>query len=247
MPASFVALFASLLVFGPWAAFAFKSITFSAIEQCGPFNVSFSGGDPPSAMPMTLTIVPLNSTEVISIPIPTSDWNDATETGAAITFLPLAAGTQFVASLDDANGRSTGAISDVIQVQPSSNSSCVAPLVATETLPFTIPSSVSQCEDYTVALHANSSVPTVRAFLPRFFALRLNQTGEATATSVSFTMDIFRGLSAVFLVEDEEGHRQSTSLLAVDGDTSSPTACLPKHNPTPTTAAEATSPKKTSG
>ena len=46
-------------------------------------------------------------------------------TGTVITFLSFQAGTSLVASLDDANGDATGATSDVVEIQPSNNTSCL--------------------------------------------------------------------------------------------------------------------------
>ncbi len=93
----------------------FTSVHFSAVNQCGPFSVNFTGGQLPTALPLTLTIVPFYARPV-SIPIPLTGWDQETQSGSAVVdFLPLYEGTQFLASLDDADGNSLGLVSDVLK------------------------------------------------------------------------------------------------------------------------------------
>lgn len=224
-----LALASSLFAFGSQAVHArFHSIQFSPVEQCGNFTVAFSGGNLPEALPLSLTVVPFNLTP-INIGIANMAWDNTTLEGAAFAFLPLPAGTQFVASLDDANGHSTAFVSDVIKVQPSDNTTCL-PAVQTALSRYTLDESISQCADFHVTYDASaiSTPPKIRAFLPRTFAfpLPLDNTTSA-AGNASYVADLFRGQQTVLMVSDDTGYRQSTNLLSVEGDSMSPTGCLP--------------------
>ncbi len=223
--------FASLLLaFGPPVVLShFKSITFSAVQQCGNFSVNFSGGQVPSSLPLTLTVVPFNSTPIF-IEIPISSWNTTTLTGASVTFLPFPADIEFVASLDDANGVGTGPVSDVIRVDPSDNSSCIPQVSSTPASRYTVDTPFAQCAPVDVRYDTNivDTPPTIRAFVPRNASFFLNQTDVSnTAGQASFTMDALQGQQVVLLLSDDAGFKGTTDLLAVGGNSSSPTSCLP--------------------
>ncbi|TFY77260.1 hypothetical protein EWM64_g6755 [Hericium alpestre] len=216
------------LALGPQVVLSkFLSITFSSTEQCGPLNVTFSQGTMPSASPLSLTVVPFNSVPIF-IPIPSSSWDDHTSTGAYITFLPLPAGATFIASLDDGAGNSMGAISDVIRVQSSNNTSC---LPATPSQPadfFAIGGGISQCEPF--KLQWNSSVtsqpPTIRAFIPKGPSFHVQQLPGGGNGQASYVLNASRGKEIAFLIDDGQGNKQDLDLFTIGGDTSSSTKCL---------------------
>jgi hypothetical protein len=229
-----LALASMLLAFGPQVVRSFNSISFSAVQQCGNFSVKFSGGKLPASLPLVLTVVPFNSTP-IAIEISTSTWNNATLTGAAITFLPFPADTQFVASLDDANGIGTGSVSDIIRVDPSGNSSCLSSS-ATAPQRYKLSDSLSQCEDFHVTYDptAVDDAPEVRAFVPKGSSLFLNQDITAsTLGSSAYNMAAAQGEQVVLMFSDDSGFRESTDLLVVGGSSSSPTNCLPAPSSSP--------------
>ncbi|KAI0693226.1 hypothetical protein BC835DRAFT_1416054 [Cytidiella melzeri] len=230
-----LALASILFAPGPQVVHArFASINFSTVEQCGNFTVRFSGGRMPAALPLSLTVVPFNLTP-ISIGIANSAWDNTTLQGAAFTFLPFPAGTEFVASLDDANGETAALVSDVIQIQQSDNATCVATASNSTSRRYTVDQSISQCEDFKVTYNASVTpvFPTIRAFLPKSSSILVNQsTAASTAGNVSYTMDVARGQQAVLILSDDSGFMESTNLLTVGGDTSSPTGCLPAKNQT---------------
>ncbi|KAF9013299.1 hypothetical protein BDQ17DRAFT_1321163 [Cyathus striatus] len=124
----------------------------NGVQQCEPVSVSFVAGnaDQRIVSPMTLTVLPFNSTPIF-VPIPNTA---ATPAGVYVTFLPLAAGTNFVASLDDASPGNIARVSDVIKVlpSPSGNDTCLPP--ATEDEPnntlFQLGDVLSQCQNLTV-------------------------------------------------------------------------------------------------
>ncbi|KAJ3554857.1 hypothetical protein NM688_g2888 [Phlebia brevispora] len=233
-----------ILLFGPLVAFArFDTITFSPVQQCGNFTVSFSGGKPPSSLPLTLTVVPLNGTP-IAIDIPSTDWNSATVTGAAITFLPFPAGTAFVASLDDANGVGTGPVSAVITVDSSNNSSCLANGASEPAPRYTLASSLSQCELFDVQWTSSlvDGSPVVRAFVPNNMSMFANlTTSEGTSPDeASYILGVPEGNQVVLTFSDDTGFQQATNLLVIGGNESSPTSCL-----SPTSAMSQSSSKPT--
>lgn len=208
-------------------ATAFTIIRFSSIQQCGPFNVTFSGTQP-TALPLTLTVVPFGSSAVpFSIPLPDPKWDSKTSTGVAITFLPYPAGTIFIASLDDAQGRSTGFTSDIIKILQSDNTSCVSTVEKTRA--YTAEPPFSQCEPFNVTFDPTQAVPpAVRLFVPNGQAVRLNQSHELLDPgTASFTMVAFRGQPTVLLFRDGLGRLQSTDLLTVTGDVTSSNGCFP--------------------
>lgn len=206
---------------------AFATIRFSSIEQCGPFNVTFSGTQP-VALPLTLTVVPFGSSAVpLSIPLPDPEWDSKTSTGVAITFLPYPAGTVFIASLDDAQGRSTGFTSDIIRILPSNNTSCVSTEKKART--YTAEPPFSQCQPFNVTFDPTQAVsPVVRLFVPNGQAVLLNQTQEPSYPgTTSFIMAAFRGQPTVLLFSDGSDRLQSTDLLTVTGDVTSSNSCFP--------------------
>ncbi|KAI0311887.1 hypothetical protein OF83DRAFT_709763 [Amylostereum chailletii] len=216
------------LAWGPQVVLAsFDFISFSSIEQCGPFNVTFDGGIPPAAMPLTLTVVPFNNTP-ISIQIPESAWNSTTSSGVYITLLPLAAGTTLIASLDDANGVSTGNVSDIIRIQGSDNTSCLGSPAIPPTHLFTLDSSVTQCEPFNVSFNStvDPTPPSARVFVPLGPSFNLTEEPSPQTGVGSYLMNVTRGKQVAVLYQDAAGNRESSQLITVDGDTSSSSNCL---------------------
>ena len=207
---------------------ASTAIHFSSIQQCGPFNVTLSGAQPTSS-PLFLTVVPFGSSAVpLSIPLPNPDWNSETNTGVAITFLPYPAGTTFIASLNDAQGRGIGFTSDVIKILQSDNTSCISTVEQTQT--YTAQPPFFQCQSFIVAFDPTQAAPpAVHLLVPNGQSLLLNQTQESTDPGTSdFTMVAFRGQPVVLLFRDGSGRLQSTDLLTVMGDVTSSNSCFPK-------------------
>ncbi|KAJ7600934.1 hypothetical protein C8J56DRAFT_21952 [Mycena floridula] len=198
--------------------------TFSQIEQCQPVTISFTGNDGAKAIPSSLLLLPFNSTPV-SIPIPNAAANS---TGVTITFLPLAAGTQFIASLDDESGDSSARVSDIFRVLPSptGDNSCLPsqPQTAPQ---FTMPTSVAQCESFAVAY--SSAAPAVRVFAPNGGSFGLTLTGDRTSAQTAFySMNVTRGTQVVLMAFplDAPDTGVTSSLMTVGGDASSDKSCF---------------------
>lgn len=219
-----------VLAWGPRAVLSqFNTITFSSVRQCGNFSVHFSGGKPPSALPLTLTVIPFNS-KPIAIVIPNTNWNPATANGAVVTFLPLPSGTDFVASLDDSYGQGTGLVSDIIRVGDSDDTSCLpsSSVVPQARYKLQDPQDLSQCEPYNVLFDPNvvDIPPRIRAFVPKNFSFFANRTGSASG-SATYIMNAARGQQVALMFSDDTGFQQTTGLLNVGGDSQSSSACIP--------------------
>ena len=219
------------LAFVPQAALSvFDLVAYSPIRQCDPFNVSFYGGQPPAALPLTLTVVPFNSTP-ISFTIPESAWDNATNSGSYSTFLPLPAGVALMASLDDAAGNGAAPVSEVIQVQPSNDTSCISTEMAVPAIFQLVGSTVSQCTPFTVSRNSSSLANrlSVRAFVPTALSSSLHMVAfhasQATDT-FTYTMSVAQGFQVALLFDDGQGNHQVSDLLSVMGGESSPSECL---------------------
>ncbi|KAI0304376.1 hypothetical protein B0F90DRAFT_1705116 [Multifurca ochricompacta] len=219
------------LAFVPQAVLSlFHLVSYSPIQQCGPFNVSFSGGSPPASLPLTLTVIPFNSTP-LAFTVPDSTWDNSTSTGSYVTFLPLPEGVALMASLDDAAGNSAALVSDVIQIQPSNDTSCVSNDTITPTTFQLVDSSVSQCLPFSISRNTSSLThpPSIRAFIPMGPSFTL-QTISFWATQgvdiFTYTMSVARGFHVAMIFDDGQGNRQVSDLLSVGGGASSPSTCL---------------------
>ncbi len=219
------------LSLAPRRAFSvFESVAYSLIRQCGPFNVSFFGGELPDALPLTLTIIPFDSTP-LAFTIPESAWDNSTNFGSYVTFLPLPAGVSLMASLDDAAGNSATLISDILQVMPSPNTSCISANMTTPAPFQLVGDAVSQCSPFNVSQNTSSLEHTlsVRGFIPMSLSFDLEGTDFHTSQGVdtfTYIMNVASGLRVAFLFDDSQGNRQVSDLLLVGGGVSSPSECL---------------------
>lgn len=227
MPPSFLGLLC-FLVFAPRCALSvFQSVAYSRVEQCGPFNVSFFGGTRPAALPVTLTVIPFNSTP-LAFTIPDSAWDNSTNSGSYATFLPLPAGAAIMASLDDAEGNSAALTSEVFQVLPSTNTSCVSSDTAAPSPFRLVNSTVSQCSPFSVSRNTSSpDLPlSTRVFVPTSLSIKLRQTAFHKSQGVdtfTYIMSAVEGFYVALLFDDSHGNRQVSDLLLVrDG----PSGCL---------------------
>jgi hypothetical protein len=230
MVISFPWLFFFLVLVPRGALSLFEYVAYSRVQQCGPFNFSFSGGQLPAALPLTLTVVPFNSTP-FSFTLPQSAWDNSTNSGSYVTYLPLPTGVSFLASLDDAAGDSAALISNVIQVLPSTNTSCI-PANQTTPAPFRLmDNAVYQCSPFNVSMNTSSldHSPSVRVFIPTSLSLSPSWTNSYSSQGVdtfTYTMNVASGLQVALLFDDGQGNRQVSELLSVGHSASSSSGCL---------------------
>ncbi|KAJ3483679.1 hypothetical protein NLJ89_g12042 [Agrocybe chaxingu] len=221
-----------VLAFGtlvlPAAALRFN---FTDVQQCDQVMISFAGSNlRNNSVPSSLSILPVNSTAIL-VPLPDPG---IINTGVALTFLPFAAGTNFVASLDDSAGENLIFVSDLIRVLPSAsgNSSCLSNPSPNQQKLFALTSPVSQCENITVTYNTTLTTkpPIVRLYNPKGRSFRLNQTSDDRASgTATYLMNFFRGREIILLMDDGDGVRETTPLLSVGGDSASDTSCIQRN------------------
>jgi len=226
----FAGLGLRLLVFGTLVAPAFSlQFSFTSVQQCATLELSFSGlTSPVSGTPSSLTIIPFNATAIV---VPLNNPNFTT--GIILSPLPFLAGSEFIVSLDDANGNDIINNSDIFPVLPSpkKNSSCIPDPDEIAPKFFTMASPVVyQCQDFTINFNTTVSpqAPSVRLYIPSGPSFTLNTTSVDLANGMAtYTMALPYGLGTVLALDNGEGTTEATPLLLVGGDSSSPKGCLP--------------------
>jgi hypothetical protein len=173
---------------------------------------------------MLLEILPFNSTPV-SIPLPPYAANSS---GVNVTFLPLPANTQFMASLSTSTGPSLSFVSDIFAVESGTNTACLPPSSAsTSSFEIQNTANITQCENFTIIIPPGSTPPLVELFNPRSFSYPLNLTGHSNTTA-TYDMVAFRQSQVLVSFTSQGGGRNETSpLITVQGDASTPTNCFP--------------------
>lgn len=189
------------------------NFTISPIVQCEPFAVNFSQGAANINTPMTLTILPLTSSPVV-IPIPNIALNSS---GLAISFLPLQAGQDFIASLDDPAGYSLAHASDLTRVlaSPTGNTSCLPPDGSFQDH-FGLVSTPIQCEEITVSynIETTQSAPTVRAYSPKHNSYLLPRTSDNPSNgTATYIMNVEHGEQVLLVFDDGMEHRETSGLI----------------------------------
>lgn len=198
---------------------------FDNVTQCEPVSISFRGSTVPTdSIPVALTLLPLDGLPT-TINIPNAAVNSS---GVYVTFFPLAAGTQFIASLDNMEGENAARVSDVFKVLDSDDTSCLPANTGNELpSPFTVQDPLEQCGNITVAYNTTTA-PSVRIFQPRGGSLLLNQTSDNPDTKVAtYPMVAFRQSDIVLLFEGSDNQTFTSDLLPVGGDVSSSIDCFP--------------------
>jgi len=228
-------LLASLLVLGvvalgPQVVLGSFKFNLSPVVQCEPVNLTFSGsGSNNHSIPTTLTILPLlDNVPPIRIAIPNGASNS---TGIQLTFIPLPADTDFIASLDDLQGTSAQ-VSDVTRVNAPVNG---APSVTTcfGNIPqsnfYQFDDVLNQCENFSINF-TTPTAPNITSFSPRGTAtwVTANVDPNAPPGTASYTMNGQREAEIVLLFDDGQGHLQTTKLITIGGDSSSSSSCLNK-------------------
>ena len=215
-----------LLATGPYPVFSF-SFSVSDVQQCGQLRISFDGTPSIDDLPLSLTVVPFDSTLPLSIPIPNAAVQNA---GVMVSFLPYAARTSLVVAIDNASNMTETPVSKAFQVLPSStgNSSCLS-ASATSSRYYALPRSLRQCDRFNVTY--NSSVvtqpPAIRMFKLKGPSIVMNATAVPAPGVATYQMLASYDSQVVLLLDDQLGHRETTPLIDVGGDPSSNQSCVP--------------------
>ena len=128
-----------------------------------------------------------------------------------ITFIPVPEGSQFIASLDDADGNAVAYVTDLITVEPSdtSDGSCL-PLASASF--YTFNTAITQCTSYGVEYNASTDAPTVRAFSLGQTAYTLNET-DASNGEATYTAAVAYGSQVILMANNTIGQAQASQLL----------------------------------
>ncbi|KAJ7132980.1 hypothetical protein C8R46DRAFT_1048297 [Mycena filopes] len=221
-----------VVALGPQVVLGSFKFNISQVVQCEPVTITFSGnGANNHSVPTNLTILPTaDNAAPIYIPIPNGASNS---TGITLSFIPLPAGTRFLASLDNIFGQFP-AVSDVTRVISNSsgtdNSDCLLPgFEVASVFAYTLDESLSQCEPFTVT-HAPNVPPNITAFAPELkfgYPLQKSNSTSDTANSTSYVMVGVQGLEVLLVMNDGQT-QQTTKLITIDGDSESSHSCLPQ-------------------
>ncbi|KAJ4482311.1 hypothetical protein J3R30DRAFT_2157103 [Lentinula aciculospora] len=203
-------------------------LNISQVTECEPVFVSFRGQFNSSLqqVPLSLQIFPFNSTPSL-IPLPSYTANS---TGVNVTFLPIPANTEFVATLASPSGI-ISVVSDVFEVSAGSpsNTACLPRTTFTPSFEIQNPANLSQCEDFTVS-YSGQSPPVVELFNPRGHAYTLNLTSSAKNTATYNLAAIRQSQIMLSFISTDGVQNQTSSLLT--GDAFSSTSCFPQSNKT---------------
>jgi hypothetical protein len=146
--------------------------------------------------------------------IPVNDINFTA--GIGINFLPMPTGSEFIVSLDDANGNSIINTSDIFPVLPSSNSTCI-PGPDSQPSFFTLATpTVFQCQNFTINYNTTvaSRAPSVRLYNPSGPSFILNVTSDDPSSGVAtYLMDYISGRGIVLTMDNGNGITETTPLL----------------------------------
>ncbi|TRM64142.1 hypothetical protein BD626DRAFT_568732 [Schizophyllum amplum] len=199
------------------------SFNFTTVRECEPVSLTFPDvGTDEVAVPTRLTLLPVNATPtVIDLPNVADNFLE----GINVNFLPLAEGTQFIASLDDDNGDAVAYVTEVLTVQ-SSNSSDGDCVPAAVDPVYTFDTAVTQCGDYSVSYNSSTEAPTLRVASMSYTTYALNET-SSTDEMATFIAAIPQGAQVVFIANNSLGQAQTSPLLTVLGDSTIDPSCLP--------------------
>ncbi|KAJ3840514.1 hypothetical protein F5878DRAFT_613000 [Lentinula raphanica] len=235
----------SILSWGPQAALSSIKLNISQVTECEPVFISFLGHFNSSLqqVPLSLQILPFNSTPSL-IPLPSYTANS---TGVNVTFLPIPANTEFIATVSSPSG-SISSVSDIFDVNVASprNTACLPQTTFTPSFEIQDPANLSQCEDFAVT-YSGRSPPIVELFNPRGQAYPLNITSSLNNTATYNLAAIRQSQIILNFIATDGGQNQTSPLLTVQGDAFSSTACFPKSNHTDQNTSQSKSDTKSPG
>lgn len=196
----------------PQVVFCTLKLSFSNATECEPVFASFHGQLNSSLQndPLSLQILPFNSTSTV-VPLPSYATNSL---GVNITFLPLPANTQFIATLNDPSGDSVSFVSDIFEIGAASpaNTACLSHTSFTPLYQIENSANVSQCEDFTISYSKGSPPPAVELFNPRGFSYPLKLVSSTNATA-TYTMVALRQTQVMLMMSSGAGGQNQTSPL----------------------------------
>lgn len=204
-----------LLVFGTLVAPVFSlQFNITSAQQCSPLLLSFTGlASPASGAPASLAIIPLNSTAIV---VPLQNIN--LTAGIGLNFVPFAAGSQFIVSLDDGEGNNIINTSNIFPVLPSpnNNTTCIPGPDTIQPNIFTLATpEVSQCQNFTINYNTTvaSQAPSVRLYSPDGPSFILNVTSDDPTSGVATYLMAYGSGHGIILAVNHGNITETTPLM----------------------------------
>lgn len=225
LTAAFWALF-------PKAAFGFSfTLENSSPKQCEEVEIKWSGGQ----SPWSLTIIPAFDYPT-TVSIPTSSYDNNTNTGSYNWTVNYPSGTNFVIMMSDGSGTGTGGVSPLNKVSGTYSSSCTLRSTSTDFLFYLNETSLTQCEPVDIYWDASAVSPvSILGAIPGGQVFQLVSTDKA-ATSLVWNTNIQSGTKVILAAFDSGTHQQggSSDLLTIQG--SSDNSCIDSSSPSSTSS-----------
>ncbi|KAI5999859.1 hypothetical protein F5J12DRAFT_952009 [Pisolithus orientalis] len=192
------------------------SMLVGAATECGPFNISWTGGQ----SPFQIAIFTVSSSPVFH-----NVSSSAYQGSYTIPQLPLPQGLQFVVILSDATGFATGGTTYLITVgEPTSSSSCNTTLPSLSYYFSDVGFPLQQCGPFEFSGYQGAILPVTFVGIVPGGQSFLIQSG-VTTTSYTWTADVQAGTSIMFSMWDANGNSGGCSVLQSVGP-SNDASCL---------------------
>jgi hypothetical protein len=195
------------------------SFTISEVVQCSPFAIGFSSNATAMDSPLTLTVLPF-SDEPLTFPIPDTALNTS---GVSVSFIPIRANKEFIASVDDSAGQNIALVSGVTTVLPSlaGNDSCLSSSGnSVHSNGYKVLTTPGQCQDISITYDTTyvMTAPTVRAFTPNGNSVVLPQTSDDPVNgTATYTIILPRGTQMLLMFDDGMQYQGTSDLMTGRG------------------------------
>ncbi|KAG2149104.1 uncharacterized protein EDB93DRAFT_1328199 [Suillus bovinus] len=228
----FVCIFSCLSV-----ARAF-SVTVGTPTQCGPLNISWTGGQAPFEILIAPSLQPYQN-----VSVPASAFSNG-QGSYSIPQLSLSTGTTFLLTMSDATGFGSGGTTNILTVGNSvGNNVCSTPILSP---PYTFelsPLPPIQCSQFTVLAESSAVLPiTIVQLIPGGQSVVFNSNSGESFTSV---VNVAAGTNLMYLVFDSLGRQGGVSGFEQVVGTGN-FSCLSANSPSTTAGMSATTTATTS-
>ncbi|OCH96068.1 hypothetical protein OBBRIDRAFT_787521 [Obba rivulosa] len=199
------------------------TFSYGAPTQCDPFEVSWTGGNPP----FELTLIPVFGRPE-TFQIPSSSFSNGQ--GSYSVQVPFASNKTMLVTMSDASGFASGGTTNVLTVGPPvGNSNCNTTMPTVDFF-FDTDSALTQCRTYIFSDYVGAVQPvTVYGLIPAGDSFILN--APSGQDSFNWTADLPAMTDVLFIMTDSKGRQGGSTQIDTVGmsDTS---ACLTGNYPT---------------
>ncbi|KAG2137614.1 uncharacterized protein EDB93DRAFT_1091097 [Suillus bovinus] len=180
------------------------NVTVGTPTQCGPLNISWTGGQAPFQILLTPSLKPYQN-----VSVPASTFSNGVGS-YSIPQLALSAGTVFLLTMSDATGFGSGGTTIELTVGNSGNNDCIIQNLS-PTFTFDVdptPSPMTQCGQFTITVNGTAVLPiTIVQLIPGGQPAVFYSNNE-TFTSV---VDVKGETQLMYFVTDSTGKQGGTS------------------------------------